>query len=152
MSTFWLIAMVVFGILEAATTALVSIWFVPGSAAALIAASLQAPLWLQLLLFALVSAAALLLTRPLARRFLQKDKVPTNADRVLGKTVKVTEDIDNESAKGAVYADGKTWSARSEDGPAIPAGAMVEVLRMEGVKLFVREIERDGKTQGGESV
>ena len=45
------------------------------------------------------------------------------------------------SSTGAVYVDGKTWTARSADGAVIPEGAMVEILRMEGVKLFVKKLE-----------
>ncbi len=135
----WIAAIVVFGIAEAATAGLVSIWFVAGSVAALLALELGAALWLQIVVFLAVSIAALVATRPLARKMLEKTIVPTNADRVLHHTAKVVEAIDNENAEGAVYIDGKTWTARSEDGASIPRGAMVTVVRMEGVKLFVRE-------------
>ena len=137
----WLAAVVGFGVLEAVTAGLVSIWFVAGSAAALIGALLGAGIGVQAALFIAVSAAALAVTRPLVRRYTAGKAVPTNADRVLGQTGKVTETIDNESAAGAVYVDGKTWTARSDDGSVIPAGTVVEILRMEGVKLFVKKIE-----------
>ena len=138
MAIIWVAAIIIFGIAEAATAGLVSIWFVGGALAALIAAELGAVLWVQFLLFILVSVALLAATRPLARRMLEKTIVPTNADMVLRRTAKVTETIDNLSAAGAVFVDGKTWSARSEDGVDIPNGAMVTVVRMEGVKLYVR--------------
>ena len=137
----WLGAMVVFGIVEALTAGLVSIWFVTGSAAALIGALLGAGIGVQVALFVAVSALALAVTRPLLRKVTSAKAVPTNADRVLGDSGKVTETIDNENSTGAVYVDGKTWTARSEDGAVIPEGAVVEVLRMEGVKLFVKKIE-----------
>ena len=73
-----------------------------------------------------------------SRRFIEPRFVPTNADRLLGTGARVTEAIDNAAATGAVYADGKTWSARSASGDAIPAGTLVEIERMEGVKLIVR--------------
>ena len=137
----WLGAAVVFGIVEALTAGLVSIWFVAGSAAALIGALLGAGMGVQVALFVAVSAAALAVTRPLVRRYTAGKAVPTNLDRVLGDSGKVTETIDNENSTGAVYVDGKTWTARSDDGSVIPAGTVVEILRMEGVKLFVRKIE-----------
>ena len=137
----WLVAAVVFGVVEALTAGLVSIWFVAGSAAALIGAFLGAGLGVQVALFVAVSAAALAVTRPLVRRYTAGKAVPTNLDRVLGDSGKVTETIDNENSTGAVYVDGKTWTARSDDGSVIPAGTVVEILRMEGVKLFVRKIE-----------
>ena len=95
----------------------------------------------QVVLFAAVSAAALAVTRPLVRRYAAGKAVPTNLDRVLGDTGRVTETIDNARSAGAVYVDGKTWTARSADGAIIPEGAMVEIMRMEGVKLFVKKLE-----------
>ena len=139
----WLGAAVLFGIVEALTAGLVSIWFVAGSAAALIGAFLGAGLGVQVALFLVVSAAALAATRPLVKRWTSGKAVPTNADRVLGQTAKVTEAVDNENAAGAVYVDGKTWTARSADGSVIPAGTRVTVERIEGVKLFVKPCEKN---------
>ena len=103
------------------------------------ATELGAALWLQFAVFLIVSILALIATRPLARKMLDKTIVPTNADRVLHHEAKVTETVDNENATGAVYIDGKTWTARSEDGNIIPKGKMARIVRMEGVKLYVRE-------------
>ena len=135
----WLGAIVLFGVVEAATAGLVSIWFVAGALAALIAVLLGAGIWVQLVAFVVVSAAALALTRPLVKKITAGRSVPTNADRVLGATGKVTETIDNENSSGAVYVDGKTWTARSVDGIVIPVGEQVEVSSMEGVKLLVQK-------------
>ena len=139
MTALWIAAIVVFGVVEAVTAGLVSIWFVAGAVAALLALELGALLWLQIVVFLAVSIAALVATRPLAHKMLDKTIVPTNADRVLHHTAKVTETIDNENTTGAVYIDGKTWTARSEDGDVIARGSMVTIVRMEGVKLFVRK-------------
>jgi len=141
MTIVWVAAIIVFGIAEAATAGLVSIWFVAGAAAGLITAELGGTPWLQVVLFFVVSVAALIATRPLARRMLSGSITPTNADRVLHRDGRVTEEIDNERPAGAVYIDGKTWTARSEDGTKIEKEAIVEVVRMEGVKLFVRKKE-----------
>ena len=142
MTIVWTAAIILFGVVEAATAGLVSIWFVCGAVAALIAAACALPFWVQMILFIAVSGAALILTRPLVKKLTAGKIVPTNADRVLGQTGKVTETIDNESAAGAVYVDGKTWTARSADGTVIPAGSRVVVESMEGVKLFVKLSEK----------
>lgn len=110
-----------------------------GGAAGVGAAPLGAALWVQIVLFFVVSIAALAATRPLVQRMLCRDETPTNADRVLGQTARVTETIDNTVPTGAVYADGKTWTARSASGRVIPKDTMVKVQRMEGVRLFVEE-------------
>ena len=68
MSLFWLIAMVLFGVLEAVTVGLTSIWFAVGALAALIAASFEAAVLVQIVIFLVVSFLTLLLVRPLAQR------------------------------------------------------------------------------------
>ena len=143
MSWLWLGGVVLFGAVEAATAGLVSIWFAAGAVAGLIAAWLGAGVAAQVVLFAVVSAAALAVTRPLVRRYAAGKAVPTNLDRVLGDTGRVTETIDNARSAGAVYVDGKTWTARSADGSVIPAGTQVTVERIEGVKLFVKSCEKN---------
>ena len=40
----------------------------------------------------------------------------------------------------AVVIRGVVWTARSEDGLPVPAGALVRVLRIEGVKVFVERV------------
>ena len=133
----WLAGLVIFGVVEAATAGLTVIWFAVGCLAALGVTALHAPLWLQVAVFLGVSLATLAITRPLVQKYVNNKRIPTNADRCLGQTARVTEAIDNIAETGAVYVDGKTWSARSADGTAVPAGALVTVLRMEGVKLIV---------------
>ena len=137
----WLGLAVLFGIAEAATVTLTCIWFALGALAALAAALLGGSLVVQIVLFLAVSAATLALTRPLARRYVDTKKVPTNADRLIGQRAKVTETIDNIAGKGAVYIDGKTWSARSDDDSVIPQGTMVVVECLRGVKLTVKKEE-----------
>ena len=138
----WLGAVVLFGVVEAMTAGLVSIWFVVGALAGLAAALLDAPVAVQLVVFAVVSAIALAASRPLVRRLQAKPPEATNLDRVIGQTASVTETVDNRHSSGAVYVDGKTWTARSTDGSVIPAGTQVAVQRMEGVKLFVEPIKQ----------
>lgn len=134
----WLGVMALSAFVEAATLALVSVWFAAGALVATFAAYAGATLTVQLILFVGVSIAACIAVRPLARRFVAPNVVPTNADRLLGAEARVTEEIDNAVPSGAVYADGKTWTARSSSGERIPAGEVVEIERMEGVKLIVR--------------
>ena len=140
MTIFWIGAVIVFGVVEAVTAGLVSIWFVAGAVAALIAAMADLSILAQLVIFLAVSAAALAATRPLVKKLSAGKTVPTNADRVLEEQGKVTETIDNGNARGAVYVDGKTWTARSADDAVIPAGARVRIEGIDGVKLLVREI------------
>ena len=129
----WILAAVVFGVLEGITAQLVSIWFVLGAVAAAVAAACGGAVWLQGVLFVAVSVVALLATKPLVPRI-----QATNADRCVGRTGVVLEDIDNLAATGQVRVCGSVWSARSTDGVPIAAGTTVVVDRIEGVKLMVR--------------
>ena len=141
MPVFWLALFVILGILEAVTTQLVTIWFAVGALFALGAAAFHAPIWLQCVLFVLVSVCALVLTRPIVRKHLNSRKVPTNADRVIGRSGTVLQTIDNLHSEGTVSVDGTVWTARSEDGSVIEAGTQVIAQRIEGVKLIVKQKE-----------
>ena len=109
----WLGLLVLFGILEAATVALVSLWFMAGSLAALIAALCGAGLPVQVGVFLVVSALLLACLRPLVRRYVTPRITATNADSVIGKVAVVTEAVDNIAAQGAVKVGGVVWTARS---------------------------------------
>lgn len=140
MSIVWVVLMVVFLVVEAATAGLTCIWFAVGSLAALIAALFDAQLWLQIVWFLVISFVTLYFTRPLVKKYVNSRSQPTNADMVIGKEALVTEDIDNVEATGAVSVGGKVWTARSAVGGRIKSGAVVSVLRIEGVKLIVEPV------------
>jgi membrane protein implicated in regulation of membrane protease activity len=141
MTAVWLVAMIVLLVVEGMAPGLVSIWFALGALAAMISAMLKAPLWLQIVWFVAVSALSLLLTRPLAKKYVNAHTTPTNADMAIGQDCVVTEEIDNIRGTGAVTVGGKIWTARmaSPDGKAAK-GETLRVLRIEGVKLIVEEI------------
>ena len=139
MSVFWLIAMVVLLVIEAVVPGLISIWFALGALAALISALFHAPIWLQIVWFVAVSVIALVLTRPLVRKYVNGRITPTNADMVIGKDAVVTEAIDNLHARGAVLLDGKTWTARMDREDETAKTGETVVLRIEGVKLIVEK-------------
>ena len=90
----WLIAIVVFIVAEAATVALVSVWFIGGAVCALVAAILGAGLGVQLAVFLVVSAALLAFACPAARKKWAKKPERMNTDRLVGETAMVTEPID----------------------------------------------------------
>ena len=134
----WVVAVIVFAVLEGLTAQLVSIWFVIGSIGALIASLLGAPWWAQGVDFLVLSLVTLVATRPLVHKMSHKVNTSTNADRVIGKTAVVTEAIDNLEEKGQVRVMGSVWTARSQnDDVRISVGQNVVVQKIEGVKLIV---------------
>lgn len=143
MGWIWLAAMIVFAIVEGATSTLVSVWFVGGAFAAMLAAMLGAELWLQLVLFLAVSAVLIVLLRPLARKLVSPKLTATNAAANIGKQAVVTEQIDNLHGKGAAKIAGIEWSARSVTGEIIEKGAVVCISAIEGVKICVERIKEE---------
>ena len=138
MMNFWIVLLVVLIIVEAVTAQLVTIWFAAGAAAALVAEFCGLQQWLQWVIFIAVSALTLIATRPLVRKVTNKTVQPTNADRCIGQTAVVTEDIDNIEGKGQVNVNGITWTARSSDGSVFKKDERVTVERIDGVKLIVK--------------
>lgn len=136
-SVVWLGLLLLFAGVEAASVSLVSIWFAAGALCALLCSLVTTDIWIQIPVFVLVSAAALAVVRPLARKRILPHRVPTNADRVIGREGVITQAVDNIAATGAVVIGGMAWTARSENGSPIPEGTVVTVKRIEGVKLYV---------------
>ena len=144
-AVYWLIALIVFLVIEAVTLGLATIWFAGGALVALIAAMCGAGLGIQVASFLVVSLVLLIFTRPFAVRFLSKDTLKTNVDRVIGMEGVVTEEISNLAGTGKVSLGGNIWTARTEnEGGTIPVDAVVAVLRVEGVKLIVKVKEKEG--------
>lgn len=135
----WIGLIVVTAAVEAATVQLVTVWFAVGGVAGLIAYAAGLEIWLQILIFALVSAVALAVTRPLVKKFTNGRKMPTNADRYIGEKAVVTEKIENDLSKGAVKIGGLEWTARSVDSKTAEVGEQVTVEAIEGAKLIVRK-------------
>ena len=140
MTGVWAALIVVFLILEGMTAGLVTIWFAVGALAAMLASIFGAPLWLQLVWFFVISIAALCITRPLARKYINGKIQATNADMYVGKECLVLETIDNVAGTGSVKVAGKVWTARSAGDSVTPEGTRDEAARIEGVKLIVKPI------------
>lgn len=143
MAIVWLVAIVLAIIIEALTNQLVSIWFAVGGIVALIVSLFDVPLWLQCLLYVLVTAVTLLATRPLSRKLLHFKKENTNADRYIGKTGIILVEVNNSEGKGQVEVMGSVWAAHSETGGKIPVGSSVLVKEITGVKLVVNPIQEN---------
>lgn len=140
MVTLWLVLMILFLVAEGATAAITTIWFAAGALAAMLAAFFGAELWLQILLFFVVSVGMLLALRPLLKKYITPRKLRTNVDSVIGTQGMVLEAIDNLAGTGRVKLGGMEWSARSESGDPIEAGSVIKVERVEGVKVFVSTV------------
>ena len=139
---YWLIGMLVLLGIEIATMGLTTIWFAGGCLAAFVTAVAGGGFGVQLIVFFVVSLVLLFVTRPIAVKFFNQGRTKTNADSLIGEKAIVMKDIDNLLAEGEVEVNGQVWTARSQDGDVkIPAGTVVEVCRISGVKLIVKNME-----------
>lgn len=138
--TIWLAVLVVCVGIEIATMGLTTIWFAGGALVSAILAALNAPFWLQIVAFFVVSLILLYLTRPVAVKYFNKDRVKTNVESLIGRQAIVISEIDNLQGIGQVTVGGQEWSARSvKDDVQLPVGSVVVVRSVSGVKLIVEE-------------
>lgn len=136
----WFIAFLVLLLIELCTINLVSIWFAIGALGGMAAAYFTENVTLQIVVFIIVSVIALLVTRPFVAKVRKRKITPTNLDRVIGKEGIVTREI-LKNSYGEVKVAGNKWTATSKK--EIEEGKEVRVLKIEGVKLLVEEIEED---------
>ena len=141
MTIFWLVIVAVMLVVEIFTMGLTPIWFSLGAVFAAIAAGFGLSLWIQIALFAVMSVIIMISIRPFAMKVMDNNKIKTNIDEMIGEQVEVIEDIDNQKEQGRVRLRGVEWMARSVDGEKIPAGKVVTVEAVTGVKLMVKTQE-----------
>ena len=136
----WLVLLVLFIAIEIVTMGLTTIWFAGGALVATVTAVLGGPIYLQIILFLVVSFLLLFFTRPIAVKYFNKDRVKTNVESMVGRQAIVTSEIDNLQGIGQATVAGQEWTARStQEEVKIPVGAVVTVKSVSGVKLIVEE-------------
>ena len=138
----WLLIAIVFGIIEAMTLSVVTVWFAVGAVVAAIVAAFTKSFLTQFFVFVVISLLLLLAFIKKARRCLAVDHTPTNADRIIGQKAKVLEDVDFITGRGRIIVMGQIWSCKSEKGENIEPNAIVEVLGIEGSRAVVKKISK----------
>ena len=135
MTYVWAAVIVAALLLEGVTFGLVAIWFVPGALVALIMSLFSVPLPWQILAFGVISVITLFLGLKIRRK-----KTKTNVDSLIGKTVLITEEVNNIEAKGTGKLNGQVWTVRAKN-PAeeLVPGDLAIVVAIEGVKLICRK-------------
>lgn len=134
----WLVLTLVFLVIEGSTVNLVTIWFAFGSLAAFISSYFIDNIWIQCIIFIVVSIISLIITKPILKKYFVSKNEKTNFDRIIGMTGLVTKSIEKHE-NGRVKVDGKDWMAISNK--EIEKGKEVEVLKIDGVKIIVKEKE-----------
>ena len=142
----WVIAGVVLLIAEIFTPGFVLACFGVACLVAAVIAAFDVSLTFEVIVFCVASVVAFFAVRPLfVKRFYRSDDdaaARTNVDALVGKVGMVAERIDPSLNVGRVVLGGDNWRAVSVDGVVIEGGEKVEVVRVEGTKLFVKQISK----------
>lgn len=145
--TITIVSLVVWGlvialglIIEVETTELVAIWFSAAAIPALICSAFDTPIYIQLLVFAIVSLVLILITRPLVKKFNIKNTIPTNTDKLIGMVGKVVKEI-SLNEKGTIYVNYLEWTAITKTNRTLKVGEEVVIKEIIGNKLLVEPIE-----------
>lgn len=138
----WSVVLVGTILVELETSDLVTIWFTIGAVAALVAAALGVWIVYQFAIFIVVSLVLLFATRPLSKRFMDKEVIRTNADRMIGMHGVVTTEIPFDG-KGEVKVNSQVWTAFSTSKTPIVQGTRVVILDIVGNKLLVDVLKEE---------
>jgi membrane protein implicated in regulation of membrane protease activity len=134
----WLIAAGLFAAGEIVSLDLVLLMFAGGALGGVAVALLGGATVLQMIAFIVVSGLLLALVRPIATKHLT-NRTPLQLDGVdilIGRTAKVTRDIDSSGGRIRMGAD--EWSARSQhSGEAFAVGDTVRILQVDGATAVV---------------
>lgn len=140
----WLVAMIVLIVIEIVTVGFGAIWFAIGALAAVIISLLGGGTMLQIAVFLAVSFVTLIFTRPLAVKYINSTRTRTNYEGIIGKVVRITQDVDNIVETGCAVVNGQDWTVRAADNSCkIAAGSLAKVVDIKGVKLIVEKYEEE---------
>lgn len=133
----WFAGAVVLSIAEALGGEFVLLMLGGGALAAAGTSVFTDALWLQLLVFSLVSVALVVGARPtLLRKFHQPSAIKSNMDAVIGSEATVISTVD--AGGGQVKIGGEVWSAMGVDGHRpLPPGTAVTVVEVRGATAVV---------------
>lgn len=144
----WLTAAVAFVVGEMTTAgAFFLLPFGIGASAAAVLAFLDVALGWEWLAFLAISVASLAALRPLARRLEVQTPMQSGvgASRWVGRVGVVLKEIPaGPSASGTVMVDREEWRAESGGGEAIGDGSTVRVVAVEGTRLVVEPMDKEG--------
>lgn len=139
----WLVLMIILLLIEIPTVGLTTIWGVIGAFVAMLLSMVGVPIVAQFIVFFIVTALLLYYTRPWALKHLNNKVTKTNKDKLIGQIIKVTETVDNINQTGSGNVNDVSWTLRTKDNSIIPAGSLVKVLEISGVKLIVEPYMED---------
>lgn len=130
----WLAAAVVFFVVEAGISGLISLWFGIAAIITMLCSPFINNVIYEFYLFIVLSAVIFLLTKNMSKAWRERKK--DTLDRITGSIVKVRGM--NEREDYDIYLDGKNWIGKCDE--SLEVGEEVEVIGIEGIKLILKKI------------
>lgn len=140
----WLVLLILLLIVEIITVGLTCIWAAGGALVALLLSFLKVPVMWQVIAFFAVTFALLWFTRPFAVKVINSQREKTNYEGIIGKTIRISERVDNIHQTGMAVVNGQEWTVRSEeDKEILEPETLAKVVSISGVKLIVKRHEEE---------
>ncbi len=140
----WGVLIVVSIIVELITDELTIIWGTVGAIFAFLAALLHTDVWIQLLVFVVFTTLTIIVSKPIIKKYAQKEVIRTNADRIIGMVAVVSEPFENGNV-GKVTVNGQVWRAVSASNEQFFEGEKVKVEGLSGTKVIISKIINNEK-------
>ena len=131
----WAVVIAAALLLEFITYEFYTAWFSAGGLAALLMAVFGIDLHWQIIVFVVLSTTLLLFLRPIVKRLLETDTVPTNAEANKGKVVKLLEDVVD--GLSTIKLHDVVWNVSCN--ASLKAGTEVIIKGTEGNKYIVEK-------------
>lgn len=134
----WIIIALLFLVVEGLTTALVSIWFIPGALAAAFVSVITDSVGIQVAVFLIISAICFPISKNIYEKKLRNKNLKSCLSMV-GKQGLVLEQVTNFS--GRVVINDVNYEARISGSEfPIPSDSIAEVVSVDGLILYVKPV------------
>ncbi len=137
---YWLIASGAFFIGEILTVGFLLFWFGIACLLAMVVSFFTSNIIIQMVVFLVSSVILILSTKPFVKKFINKKTILTNTNSLIGKKAIVIKEINNLQGTGQIKIGGEIWSAQNESDTTISENQEVEIIKIEGVKLIVKQL------------
>ena len=133
----WILIAIVFIILELTTNTFILLWLGIGSVVAAVLNYFGFDIYVQVILFVIVSLIFILSTRKFANKITPESDKKTTSDRLIGKNAKVLRKIDENNF--IVSVAGEEWSAHTND--SIDVDDTVKVVGINSIILIIEKVD-----------
>ena len=134
----WLLIAAVLFVGEIITAGFLLMWFAIAAVVSMLVSFITTNVFIQTLVFLIVSVILLIFTRPLLSKYTKGDNTIMNSKTIIGQKAIVTEEISLLKGTGQINVNGETWSAKIDNPDiTIPKGSRVEIIGIDGVKACI---------------